>query len=111
MVGQVEAACAALALVGLAANGAAQTVCGVGQRVAVDAGTGEASCAACSDPYFAVNAAGDDTANGETLCDPVPEFRLSFDAVAVDCREEMKACWAVDGCEAFVSLPVVVPAT
>jgi hypothetical protein len=84
---------------GLAGRGAlAQTVCGVGERVVVDANSGEASCVACTDPYFAVNAAGDDTANGETLCDPSPEFRLSFDAIAADCRDEMKACWAVDGC-------------
>lgn len=86
--------CAAL---GLAGRGVAQTVCGPGERVVVDAVSGEASCTACTG-RFAVNAAGDDTANGETLCDPFPEFRLSFDAIAVQCRDEMKACWAVDGC-------------
>lgn len=88
----------AVVLSSLAARGVAQTTCAAGERVAVDGVSGVASCAACSDPYFASNAAGDDTANGETMCDPVAEFRLSFDAVAVACREEMKACWAVDGC-------------
>lgn len=85
----------AIVLVGLAA--AQDTACGPGERVVVDdAGVG--SCTACGNAYFPDNAAGDDPAGGETVCDPPPDFRLSFDAIAVSCREEMKSCWAVEGC-------------